>query len=63
MILTNLQKNAIHFFDERGHSLLSQRHLEERNRQLVAENARLRELLARVQRIRKDNKDSEGDLA
>lgn len=54
-------KFAVHFFDERGHSILSQLHLYEENQRLERENARLRELLARVQRRRIMEQDQAKD--
>lgn len=46
--LTDKQRFAVHFFDERGNSVISQLHIVSENRRLEAENAHLKRLLAKM---------------
>lgn len=43
--MTQKLVNPVHFFDQRGRSILSNDDLAERNEKLEAENKRLRELI------------------
>lgn len=52
--LSEKQRWAIHFFDERGNSVISQLHIIAENRRLEAENAKLKRLLAKVTQDRAD---------
>lgn len=53
---------AIHFFDSRGNSVLSQNHLAEENARLIAENENLkRRLKAAVVRLREVAGDEAND--
>lgn len=61
--LNDRQRFAIHFFDERGHSVMTQLWLHSENRRLEVENARLRELLAKLTRERIERAKGDQGLA
>lgn len=63
MQLSEKQKWSVHFFDERGNSVLSTLHVHAENKRLKAEVDRLKELLARVQQRRKLEADDQANLA
>lgn len=55
--ISDTQRAAIHYFDDRGHAILSKDYLEAEIERLEAENAHLKALLAKLTRERNERSE------